>query len=707
VTSRRSFLKASLALAAAPSFVLAIGSPDASSSEDTRLRADYLRIEADGSIIVVSAVAEIGQGTSTALAMILADALDADWSKVRYELAGVAPQFVNPTYGMQLTGASTGISGFHDRYRMAGATARAMLVSAAAKRWGVKPTACTTDAGRVFLKGTRNSLSYGQLAAAAGREPVPTLSPDAIRPVGRFVGKSVPRLDIPSKVNGTAQYAIDVRLPNMLYAAVTLAPVFGGKLAKDNRAVVLKREGVHAVVDLPNGVAIIADRWWTAHTAIEELSPEWAATPNDSVSDETVSAQLWNDLASQSGTLAKSSGNPSAAFSAAQKVQSSRYEVPFLAHATMEPMSCVARVDANGCEIWVGSQRPDRARQAAAELLGIPESAVIIHPVLAGGGFGRRQEPDVVLQAVAIAKAVQGKPVKLVWSRENDVQHDAYRPAGVSELSAVIADGTVTAFRHRQASPSVLPRSFPAVFAMLPYDTSVADSSYPLYEFPNTDAWWVRSETHVPAGMWRSVGASQTIFAIESFMDELALSLGQDAYEFRKERLRADPRALRVWNRLGEMCDWASSIKHGRALGLAISHKNDDCLVAQAAEVALRDGQVQVKKIWTVADPGRVIAPDIARAQLEGAAIWALTAALYGKITIDKGRVQEGNFDTYQMVRLADTPAFETEFLESGAKLEGIGEGGAPGVAPAVCNALFRLTGKRVRRLPIASQFSN
>lgn len=285
------------------------------------------------------------------------------------------------------------------------------------------------------------------------------------------------------------------------------------------------------------------------------------------------------------------------------------------------------------------------------------------------------------------------------------MQHDVYRPAGVSELTAAISGGRVTALRHRQASPSVLPRTFPAVYKLIPYDTSVANGIVPLYDLGHVEAAWVRSETHVPTGMWRSVGASQTIFAIESFVDELAAHLGADAFDFRRRALAHDPRAAAAFDRLGEMCDWHAATRAGRAIGLAISHKNEDCLAAQAAEVVLKDGVPAVTRIWTVADPGELIAPDIATAQIEGAAIWALTAALYGKITIENGRVQESNFDTYGMVRLAGTPAFETEFLVSGAEIEGIGEGGAPGVAPAVANAIFRLTGKRIRTLPILPQF--
>ncbi|MET4315179.1 molybdopterin-dependent oxidoreductase (plasmid) [Bradyrhizobium barranii] len=702
-SSRRSFLKASAAVIASNAFVLPFAHAAGGPASANSFEQGYLRIVQAGTITVVSPVAEVGQGTTTTLAMILGDALDADWSTIEFELVGVGPQFVKPTYGMQLTGASTGVSGFHDTFRRSGATARAMLMGAAAKRWSVTPDECETAAGRVVLKSGGKSLSYGELAAAASTLAVP--SPESVEgAASRFVGKRVARLDIPSKVNGSAKYAIDVRMPDLLYATAVMAPVFGAKPAKYDRAKVMGRNGVHSVLELQDGVAIVANRWWTAHSAVDDLNVEWTATGNDKTSDETISAQLWRDLKEQKPFLANKAGKPDEIFTGAKSVMTRGYEVPFLAHTTMEPMACVAKVDASSCEVWFASQRPDHAREVAAKYLGLPETAVTVHPTLGGGGFGRRQESDVVLQAVTIAKSVPGRPVKLLWPREEDVQHDFYRPAGVSELSAVISGGQVEALRHRQASPSVLPRAFPAVFSLVPYDLSVADGVYPIYGFPNQDATWVRSDTHVPAGMWRTVGASQNIFAIESFIDELAAETGQDAFAFRREHLKHDARALAAFDRLGELCDWPSVSSKGRAVGLAISHKNDDCLVAQAAEISMDKGKLRVRKIWSVADSGKVFAPDIARGQIEGAAIWALTAALYGKITIADGRVQESNFDGYQMVRLDETPEFVTEFIESGAKVEGMGEGGGPGVAPAVCNALFKLTGKRIRRLPIMSQ---
>jgi CO/xanthine dehydrogenase Mo-binding subunit len=701
--NRRSFIKAA-AMLSAGAYVLAFTDATEAAAGQAPLVLNYLRINADGIITVISPVAEIGQGTSTALPMVVADALDADWKQVRFELATVAPQFNSPILRTQLTGASTGVSGFHDLYSAAGAVARAMLIAAAARQWRVPARNCSTGNGRVIHAASGRSFAYGELAARAAREKVPGETSPAPRRRTSLVRTPIPRLDIPAKTNGTAQFAIDVRLPDMLYATVVASPVFGGHLLRDARAEVLKQPGVRGVVDLPGAVGIVADRWWTARRARDALAAEWRADGNAAVNDKAISAQFWRDLDASEGVLVKASGTPADAINTAGEKVSARYEVPFLGHATMEPMSCVARVRGASCDIWVASQRPDKARDVAASLLGLPPTAVTIHPVFGGGGFGRRQEYDFVSQAVLLAKAFPGQPVKLVWTREEDTQQGFYRPAGVSEMSAGLNGKEVVAFRHKQASPTILPRTFPDF--MGEFDSVVTDNIFSLYAFPHQDGRWVRSETSVPTGMWRSVGASQTVFAIESFVDELAHRTGADAYQFRRRLLASDPRALAVLDRLAVISGWGKPLTGKRAIGLAISHKHLDCLVAQSAEVSVEAGQVTVHRICTVADPGKLINPDTATAQLEGAAIWGLSAALFGKISIAEGRVQESNFHDYRVLRLAETPWFTTEIIESGAPFEGMGEGGAPGIAPAVCNAIFRLTGKRIRTLPIADQLS-
>ncbi|QBE66385.1 xanthine dehydrogenase family protein molybdopterin-binding subunit [Pseudoduganella lutea] len=701
--SRRSFIKAT-AMLSAGAYMLAFSDGSTAADNKATLTLNYLRIAPDGIVTVISPVAEIGQGTSTALPMVVADALDADWQLVRFELAPVAPQFNSPILKTQLTGASTGVSGFHDLYRDAGATARTMLIAAAARQWKVPADECATDTGKVVHAKSGRSLPYGELASRAAVEPVPATTSKASRKGTNLVKTPVRRLDIPAKVNGTAQFAIDVRLPDMLYATVVASPVFGGTLVRDARADILKQKGIKGVYDLPDGVAIVADRWWTARRARDTLAAEWDAGKHAQLDDKSISAQFWRDLEGSGGVLVKSVGTPEQTIKAAKENVTARYEVPFLAHATMEPMSCVARVRGATCDVWVGSQRPDKAREVAASLLGLPPQAVTIHPVLGGGGFGRRQEADFVAQAVQVAKQFPGRPVKLVWTREEDTQHDYYRPAGVSEMSAGLNGKDVIAFRHKQATPTILPRTFPDF--MGEFDSVVTDNIFSLYGFPHQDGRWVRSETPVPTGMWRSVGASQTVFAIESFVDELAAKTGTDPYQFRRRLLAADPRALAVLDRLAAISGWGKPLAGQRAIGLAISHKHLDCLVGQSAEVSVEDGQVVVHRICTVADPGKVINPDTARAQMEGAAIWGLSAALFGKISITGGRVQQSNFHDYRVVRLSESPAFTTEIIESGAPFEGMGEGGAPGIAPAVCNAIFQLTGKRIRTLPIADQLA-
>jgi CO/xanthine dehydrogenase Mo-binding subunit len=601
-----------------------------------------------------------------------------------------------------MTGASTGMSSFHEAFTKAGKTARTMLIQAAARRWRVAPEEVRTESGLAIGPREGQRLRYGDLAAIASRLPEPTelIERDDDRP--RFAGKRMTRLDLPGKVDGSAQYAIDLRMPGMLNAAVAAAPVFGGRLVSDRRADVLRLKGVKGVVDLPNGVAVVADRWWTARRAIEVLQPEWAATPHDATDDASISAQFARDLAERPGAVALPTvGRGAAALKSAEKVITQTYEVPYLAHTTMEPMSCVAQVGPGKCDFWVGSQHPEKARDTVSALLGLPKEAVTFHPVIAGGGFGRRQETDVIEQAVLIARAFAGVPVKLIWTREEDVQHDFYRPAGMSILSAGIHHGRFDTYLHRQATPSILPRMYPAV--MKEYDVVVTDAIQSPYDFPNRETRWVRSETHVPTGMWRSVGASHTVFAIESFVDEVAHELGADPVAMRRELLKGQPRELAVLNRVVEMSGWPG--KGGTsAMGVSISHKRDDCLTAQIVEVSVKQGRLNVERLWTVSNPGRVINKDAVVAQLEGAAVWALSAALYGRVSIKQGRVQESNFHDYRVLRLPDAPVFQTE-LQEGGEMDGVGEGGSPNVAPALCNAIFRLTGKRIRTLPIMDQF--
>lgn len=699
-SSRRGFVAAALAVVPG-AYLLSFTTPAKSGTGSDVLTTHFLQLTPDDEIILTSPVAEIGQGTATAYAMLVGDAMDADWSRIRIELAPVDPKYNNPRFFSQLTGSSTGVSEFHAGFTKAGATARTMLIQAAARRWNVDVAQVTTENG-VVVGPAGQRLRYGEMAAYAARLPEPTVLIERTDTRPRYATKRMVRLDLPQKVDGSAQYAIDLKMPGMLSAAVVTAPVFGGKLLSDSRAAVLKLPGVKGVVDLPNGLAVVADRWWTARRALEILAPVWQATPHDRVDDAAINAQFARDLAKPGVVAEEVRGKGLAGLKDAEKVLTQRYEVPYLAHTTMEPMSCVALVSGATCDFWIGSQQPQKARDTVAALLGMPREAVTFHPVIAGGGMGRRQETDVVEQAVLIANVFKCLPIKLIWTREEDVRHDFYRPAGMSELSAGITGGRIETYVHKQATPSILPRMYPA--AMKTYDEVVTDAIQSSYGFPNRETRWVRSETHVPTGMWRSVGASHTVFAIESFIDEVAHEIGADPVAMRREMLRDAPRELAALNRVVEISDWPGK-GGGSAMGLSISHKRDDCLTAQVAQVSIRDGRLAVERLWTVSNPGKVINRDAVIAQLEGAAIWGLTAALYGRVSIDAGRVQESNFHDYRMVRLAEAPIFHTELQESG-EMDGVGEGGAPNVAPAICNAIFRLTGKRIRKLPIMEQFA-
>ncbi|MBB5711849.1 xanthine dehydrogenase family protein molybdopterin-binding subunit [Sphingomonas xinjiangensis] len=699
-TSRRLFLQAS----GAGAFVLAFPVL----AEGTRrggegYRTAYLKITPDDEVIVISPLAEIGQGTSTALSMVIGDTLDADWGRILVELASVDPAYNSPILFQQLTGASTGTSGFNGIFRKAGATARTMLLQAAARRWNVPVEQVQTQAGRIIGPRLGMDVRYGELASTISLMPVPEKIIERTDARPRFEGARITRIDLPSKVDGSAQYAVDLRLPGMLYAAVAAAPVFGGKLKSDQRAEVLKRKGVRGIVDLPNGVAVVAERWWTARTALDALQPEWAETPHDSVNDASIMAQFERDFAAQPGVVVEQRGSPEQMMGKAHKVITGRYQVPFLAHATMEPMSCVARVERGRGEIWLGSQHPANARAAAAKVLGVPDDRVTYHPLIAGGGFGRRQETDMVQQAMMAAKQFSPRPVKLIWTREEDVSHDFYRPAGISEIKVGITGSEIVAYSHRQVTPSILARMYPV--AMKEFDSVVTDAVVPPYEFQHVDARWVRSETHVPAGMWRSVGASQTVFAIESFIDEIAAEIGIDELALRRKLLAKTPRALAALDKLVEISGWPGPTSSGSAIGIGLSHKWQDCLVAQSAQVAIRDGRLIVERICTVADPGRAVNRDAVIAQMEGAAIWGLSSALFGQITIANGCVSESNFHDYRVVRLSETPILDTVIIEGGDPIEGTGEGGSPNVAPAICNAIYKLTGKRIRRLPIMTQF--
>ena len=692
----------------------------------------WLRIGADDTITILVGQSEMGQGIYTALPMLLAEELECDWSKVTVAAAPAAPPYRNiylvkemlsnghadpepgfsggvkdwlygtmaGLFGQQVTGGSTSVRGAFEPLRRAGAQARQMLIAAAAAEWAVPAGDCSAKDGRISHAKSGKSATYGALAAAAAKlEPPkdPALKPHA---AWRLLGKPLPRLDIPSKVNGTATFGIDIRLPGMLFAMMRSAPVFGGKVASFDAAKVTGMAGVKAVVPVANGVAVVADNSWRARQALEALPVTWNEGPDAGLDTAKIKA-LFTAALTETGSKAFHLGDAEPALAGAAKRLEAEYAVPFLAHATMEPMNCTAWVKADGVEVWAPTQAQEGAQDIAAKVAGVGKDKVQIHTTFLGGGFGRRAEVDLVEQAVTIAKAV-GQPVQLLWSREEDMRHDFYRPAALGHLRAGLdGNGMPVAWTHKIVSPSIMTRVFPAVTWMGPDATSIEGAANLPYAIAHQQIDYVMKNTAVPVGFWRSVGHSQNAFITECFLDEVAAAGAKDPVALRRALLDGQPRFLAVLELAAAKSGWGSPLppRHGR--GVAI-HQSFGSIVAEVAEVEVKpDGAILVHRVTCAVDCGTVINPDTVEAQVQGSVVFGLTAALHGRITIDKGRVSEGNFDTYEMVRLAGMPKIAVHVVPSQALPGGVGEIGVPPIAPALVNAIFAATGKRVRSLPL------
>ncbi len=667
----------------------------------------WLQVDTDGAVTVTIDKSEMGEGNHTALAMIAAEELDADWSKVK-----LGPMPVNPAAWSRRmsTGGSTSVHTSWDVLRKAGATARAMLVSAAAQTWGVDAAACSTRSGAVTHANHR--LTYGALAQKAATIPVPENPPLKDPKDFRLLGTRVPRLDTPSKVNGSAQFGIDVRVPGMLIASIERAPVFGGKVKSFDATAAKAVPGVRHVVQLEgapwkgtngawavgteSGVAVVADTYWQAVQGRQALRIVWEDGPNATL--DNIPAKL-AALAGPTGVQARNDGDATAVLTSAAKWLEAAYEVPFLHHATMEPMNCTAHVRAGACDVWAPTQNQTRAQEVAAEAAGLTKEAVKIHTTLLGGGFGRRLESDFVAEAVQISKTVHA-PVKVIWSREDDTKHGFYRPATYNRLTAGLdAQNKPVAWMHHIVAPPILVKFGPLQNGL---DRTLIDGASDLpYAIPNVFVDQVAADLPVPLGFWRSVGASQNAFVVECFMDELAAAARRDPYEFRRELLQAKPRHLRVLELAATKAGWGAPLPPGRGRGIAISEW-EPTTCAEVAEVSVAaDGTVRVHRVVCAVDCGPVVNPDTIEAQMQGGVVFGLSAALYGEITIDKGRVQQGNFNDYPMLRIPEMPVVEVHIVPSTDALGGIGEPSVPPIAPAVCNAIFAATGKRIRRLPI------
>ena len=664
----------------------------------------WVRITPDNVITIVVDKSEMGQGVMTSMPMLVAEELDADWSQIKLQQAPANQEvYKNPLFGIQATGGSTSVASSWMHLRQPGAAAREMLVAAAAQQWGVTPDTCTTDKGTILHSASGRKLNYGDVATAAASLPVPQ-NPKLKSPENfKIIGKPMARVDTASKVNGTAEFGIDVKVPDMLIAAVVHSPVFGGKVASFDAAQAKAVPGVRAVVPVEGGIAVVAGDYWTAKKGLQAVKIRWNEGANAQVSTAGIN-KTFAEAAKRPGAVAHNHGDSAKALSQAAKKLNAVYQLPFAAHATMEPMNCTAHVRQDACEIWAPTQNQTGVQMVAAMITGLPKDKIIVHTTLLGGGFGRRFEQDFLADAVQISKAV-GAPVKLIWSREEDMTHDFYRPAVYNRLSAGLdKNGMPVAWTHRIVCSSIMSRAIPQMVKNGIDPTSVEGAAELPYAIPNIHVDYVMKETGVPVGFWRSVGSSHTAFVVESFLDELAAAGKKDPYEFRRQLLEKSPREKGVLELAASKAGWGTPLPKGRARGIAV-HKSFGSYVAQVAEVSVaKDGNVRVHKVTCAVDCGVVVNPNTVEAQMQSAIVYGLTAALKGAITIDKGRVQQRNFDSYPMLRMNEMPIIEVHLLPSTEAPSGVGEPGVPPIAPAVANAIFAATGKRIRQLPIQAK---
>jgi isoquinoline 1-oxidoreductase beta subunit len=661
----------------------------------------WIRIDRDGVVTIVNSVPEMGQGSLTTMPMIVADELDADLGSIRIEQAPADPKrYANPVTGNQSYGGSRGVRDHLAMLRKAGAAAREMLMQAAAQEWGVSVSEVTTEPGVVVQRGSGRRLPYGQLVDRAATLPVPQNPTLKTRAEFRYIGKKVSRRDTPLKVNGSGVYGMDVRVPDMLVASIERCPVFGGKIAAIDDAATKKIPGVRHVVQVSHGVAVVADTFWIALQGRRALKVTYDAGPMAQVSSARIDRE-YAEAARQPGQEARKEGDADAVLAAAAKTVDAVYQVPFLEHACMEPMNATAHVRADACEIWAPTQNPGGAQATGARLTGLPASKVTVHTTLLGGGFGRRGELDFIVDAVETAKAV-GVPVKVMWTREDDIQHGFYRPATYNVFRAALDEtGKPTAWWSRVVGPGILVQKGRGAPGMTIDPAAMEGVRNFAYAVPNVRVEWVNKDLGIPLGFWRSVGPSQNGFIVESFVDELAHAAGADPVEYRRMLLSKSPRHRGVLDLAAQKASWGTPLPPGRARGVAVGFSYGS-YAAHVAEVSVNEnGRPRVHRIVAAIDCGIAVNPDQVRAQMEGGAIYALTAALHGEITIDGGRVKQSNFHDYPLLRMSESPAIEAYILDSGEPPGGLGEPGVPTVAPAVCNAIFALTGKRIRRLPI------
>lgn len=704
--SRRALLKG----AAAGGFVLGFHLPVTAVKNAVRAADDvneafapnaFIRIDRTGTTTLVMPQVEMGQGVYTSIAMLLAEELDADFARVVLAHAPANHKlYANPILGVQITGNSSSVRAFWRPLRSAGATARATLVQAAAARWKASPGECTTSKGVVTHAPSGRQLGYRELADAAASMPPATDAKPKDPADFTLIGRSVPRLDTPDKVNGKAVYSIDVMLPGMTFATLAASPTLGGTVRRVDDSAALRVPGVRKVIVLDDLVSVVGDHMWAAARGLASLKIDWDDGPNGQVS----SRQMWDELrlASRSdGIVARRVGDVTKGLSTGERFDAA-YELPMLAHAAMEPLNCTVQFQDGECRLWLGTQVMGQVQQGVAGLLGVPPDKVVVHNHLLGGGFGRRLEIDMALAAVRIAQQLDGVPVKVVWTREEDTRHDIVRPMYRDVIAATLSNGRIDSFKYKVCGSAVIARRLPTHFVK-GIDRDAVDSAVDMpYDIPNLQVEYLRSEPKaVRTGFWRGVGANNNVFAIECFVDELARKAGMDPVAFRRGMLQGTPRLQAVLDMAASRSGWGKPLANRVGLGVSVQ-TSFASFIATVVEVEVdAQGEVDVRRVTLAVDTGIAVHPDQVVAQLQGGLIFGLTAALYGDVTVARGRIVQSNFHDYRMMRIDQAPRIDVHLVKSGEAPGGIGETGTTASAPALRNAIFAATGVALRRLPV------
>ena len=663
----------------------------------------WLQISPDNMITVSVNKSEMGQGIYTSLSMIVAEELDADWKQITVKSASARDEYKDPVWGSQGTGGSTSVRHMHDTLQKAGAAAREMLVKAAAQKWGIEESDCETSSGTVRNKKDGRSISYGSLTEKAAQMEVPQ-QPKLKTGHSKLIGTSIARLDIPAKVNGSAVFGFDVQIQGMLYGTVERPPAYGAKVISYDKESPLKISGMHRVVPITRGIAVCADTIDAAWNGKKALKTIWDRGIQPTMDTKSLESDLLSYL-DNNGLVARNDGNVTEALKKAAKRVEAVYLLPYLSHVNMEPMNCTAFVRKEACDVWVPTQNQTGVLELAKKISGLKADQINVHTTYLGTGFGRRFETDVVEEALEISKAT-GKPVKVIWTREEDMKNDFYRPGNSCRIEGALDDkGNLIAWSHKVVVPSIFARAMPGAVKNGIDPAAVEGIENMHYQIENIRVEYVRIDTPVPVGFWRSVGSTHNAFTVESFIDEMANAAGRDPLVFRLSLLKNNPRLRRLLETVAEKAGWGKQPKTGQALGIA-QHFCFGSYVAQVAEVSVnrQNGQIKVHRVICAVDCGSVINPDTVKAQMEGGIIMGLSTALKEKVEFADGGVRSSNLHNYEVLRMNETPEIEVHIVVSNEKLGGIGEPGVPPVAPAVANAVFKAAGIRLRNLPMTPE---